>query len=246
MYRVGALGTTETVDLMPSQTQALFAYPNQLVFARDNTLLAQAFDPKTLKISGEPLALVDHVAVDSVGLALFSVSRDGTLVYRTAGDGSRMVLVDRGGKELETLGDNGMFSVPAVSVDGRFISYNVVDPRSGKVDVWVRDVTRAISSRFTVGPGDNSSPIWSPDGSQVVFSSTRTGQNDLFVKPANGQGEETLLLKTDERKIATDWSRDGRYIAYQSGSPTNKQDLWYCPPLATASRFRLWRRLPRN
>ena len=55
---------------------------------------------QTLKISGEPVALADHVAVDFVGLALFSVSRDGTLVYRTMAGGSRMVLVDREGKEL--------------------------------------------------------------------------------------------------------------------------------------------------
>jgi dipeptidyl aminopeptidase/acylaminoacyl peptidase len=133
------------------------------------------------------------------------------------------------GKELETLGENARFNAPAISVDGRYTSYNLVDPRSGKVDIWIRDITRRISSRFTVGPGDNTGSIWSPDGSQVVFSSTRTGQGDLFVKPTNGHADETLLLGTEERKTPTGWSRDGRYIAYQSGSPTNKIDLWALP-----------------
>jgi Tol biopolymer transport system component len=228
-YRIGTIDSEETEPLASAQTQVAFAPPGYLMFVRDKTLMAQPFDVKSLKTTGEPVPLAERIGTDSVGLARFSVSRDGTLAYRTGDSGSRLIFVNRDGRELETVTDVGEITNPAISRDGRRIAYDLGDMRSGKVDIWIRDLARGVSSRFTFGSGSNFGPVWSPDGSRVVFQSTRNGVSDLFEKPASGQGEESLLLKSDQSKTPIDWSRDGRYIAYMTRDAKTDLDLWALP-----------------
>src|SRR5262249_29677976 len=104
-YRIGSLDSTETKTLAPAQTMITYAPPGYLLFVRDRTLVAQSFDARGIKTTGEPVPLAEKVGTNTVGLALFSVSREGTLVYRTGEIGTRMTWVDRSGKELETVGD---------------------------------------------------------------------------------------------------------------------------------------------
>jgi Tol biopolymer transport system component len=228
-YRVGLLDSTESRPLASAQTLVSYAPPGYLLFVRDKTLVAQPFDAKALKTTGEPVPLAEHIGTDSVGLARFSVSRDGTLAYRTGESGGRLLWLDRSGKEGETLGDNAEYGNPALSRSGDRLAFNLNDPRSGKADIWIRDLVRGVNSRFTFGAGNNILPLWSPDGSTIVFSSDRGGPPDLYEKPATGQGEEKLLLKSDEVKVACDWSRDGRYIAYMSQGKKTGFDVWVLP-----------------
>jgi Tol biopolymer transport system component len=71
--------------------------------------------------------------------------------------------------------------------------------------------------------------VWSADGGAIVFTSDREGTPDLYEKSTRGQGAEKLLLHTDEPKSASDWTRDGRYIAYSSQSPKSLADAWALP-----------------
>jgi Tol biopolymer transport system component len=93
----------------------------------------------------------------------------------------------------------------------------------------VRDLVRGISSRFTLGTGDNFRAIWSPDATSIVFGSDRGGSSDIYEKSTRGQSAEKLLLHNDENKFATSWTRDGRYIAYTSQSPKTNLDIWALP-----------------
>jgi Tol biopolymer transport system component len=225
-YRIGSLDSTESKALAPAQTLVSYAPPGYLLFVRDKTLVAQPFDAKALKTTGEPIPLAEHVGTDAVGLARFSVAGDGTLVYRTGESGDRFLWVDRSGREGETVGDPGEYHNPAFSPGGDRLAFNLADPRSGKTDIWVRDLKRGVSSRFTFGTGDAFAPLWSPDGRLIVFRQAL----DLFEKAAGGQGEEEkLLLKSDEMKVACDWSRDGRYIAFQSRGKETSWDIWMLP-----------------
>jgi Tol biopolymer transport system component len=224
-YRVGSLDSTESKTLASAQTLVSYAPPGYLLFVRDKTLVAQPFDVKGLKTTGEPVPLAEHIGTDAVGLARFSVSRDGTLAYRTGESGDRMVWVDRSGREGEPIGDPGDYHNPALSPGGDRLAFDLADPRSGKRDIWVRDLKRGVSSRFTFGAGDAFCPLWSSDGSRIVFTQ---GQN-LFEKAADGQGEEKLLLKSDDLKIACDWSRDGRFIAFASRAKETGFDIWTLP-----------------
>jgi Tol biopolymer transport system component len=127
------------------------------------------------------------------------------------------------------MGDPGEYANPALSRDGTRLAFDLSDKGSRKIDIWIRDLARQVNSRFTFGQGNNRVPLWSPDGNTVIFTSTRSGPGDLYTKTANGQGDDTVLLKDDQLKFATDWSRDGRYLAYTSIDPKSAQNVWVLP-----------------
>ncbi|HJW15309.1 MAG TPA: hypothetical protein VJ776_11455, partial [Thermoanaerobaculia bacterium] len=228
-YRAGSLDSAESRLVAPAQTLVTYAPPGYLLFVRDKTLVAQPFDPAALKTKGEPIPLAEQIGTDSVGLATFSVSRDGILVYRTGESGARLLWVDRTGKELETVGERGEYTSPTLSRAGDRLAYALNDPRGGKTDIWVRDLARGVNSRFTFGASNNDVAVWSPDGATILFRSDRNGVYDLFEKPSSGQGEEKLVLKDDTNKFASDWSRDGRYIAFGSQGKKTGWDVWALP-----------------
>ncbi len=225
MYRVGSLDSKETQPFAPAQSQITYIDPGYLLFLRERTLVAQPFDPRSLKTTGEPIPVADQVGTDSVGLGRFSVSREGTLVYRTGEITNRLSWVDRSGKELETLVDPGVYQSPKISPDGRRLLLDIADPRNGKVDVWVRDLSRNVSSRFSFSKGDAYAALWSPDGRQVVY----TVMNDLVERASDGQGAETPLVTSPEMKIASSFSPDGKLIAYGSQSKESGWDIWMQP-----------------
>ena len=225
MYRIGLLDSTESKPLTSAQTLVTYAPPGHLLFVRDKTLVAQPFDAKALKTTGEPIPLAEHIGTDSVGLARFSVSREGTLAYRTGEVGDRMVWVDRTGRDIEAVGDPGDFHNPSFSPTADRLAYDMGDPRTGRGDIWVRDLKRGVSSRLTFGKADSFAPLWSPDGRTIFF----TQDQDLFEKAADGQGEATLLVKSEDRKLACDISRDGRTLVFQSRGKETSWDLWTLP-----------------
>jgi Tol biopolymer transport system component len=228
-YRIGNLDSPETQPLGPAQTLVTYAPPGYLLFARDRTLVAQPFDLKSRKTTGEPRPLAEQIGTDSVGLARFSVSRDGVLAYRTGESGSRLLWVDRAGKEIGVEGDPGELRNPALSRSGDRLAIHLTDPRAGTADIWVRDLTRGVSSRFTFGAGDEIAPVWSPDGTRIVFASDKDGNFDLFEKAASGSGEERPLVLDDAYKFATALSRDGRYLVYCRQDQKSGWDIWVLP-----------------
>ncbi len=220
--------------LLASDRQAYYAAspnggPGHLVFLREGTLMAQPFDPVKMELSGEPTAIAE--GVDSFGRAtygLFSVSDTGTLVYRGSAV-SRMALTwfDRQGNPGGTLGEPGEYANPAVSPDGARVAV-ALGPISSR-DIWILDVGRGTATRFTFDPARDDHPVWSPDGKSIVFSSDRSGRMNLYIKPADGSGEERLLFKSDEYKTPTSWSKDGRFLLFTSFGPKTDADIWALP-----------------
>ena len=120
-----------------------------------------------------------------------------------------MTWFDRAGQALGTLGaPDATQSDPALSPDGRQVA--VLRNAQGNSDIWLIDAAR--TTRFTFDPAADRYPVWSPDGSWIVFSRVRAGIYDLYQKPANGAGAEALLLASPETKAATSWSADGRSL----------------------------------
>jgi len=200
-----------------------------LIFLRGTTLMAQPFDPSKTTLSGEAVAIADGIdsfAASSHGM--FSVSDTGTLVYR-GGAGAQTVLtwIDQQGNPAGTLGDLGDYSAPAISPDGSRVAVGL-GPEPTR-DIWILDVARGSSTRFTFDPGRDDTPAWSPDGKNIAFASNRDGQMNLYIKPADGSGEEKLLLKTDEYKIVQQWTKDGRFVLFDSTGPKTEQDIWALP-----------------
>ncbi len=199
---VGTLGSNETVRLVEVRSNASYSPPGYLLFAREGALVAQPFDAARQELTGDAVPLADHVQFFSpTGYADFSVSENGVLAYQTgtAGELSQLVWLDRAGKASETGMPAGFVDSPRLSHDGRRVAYRVED-RGGRGDLWIYDLARRVSSRFTFDPADDYGPLWSPDDAHIVFSSNRTGVGDLYEKEAGGGEGEKLLFASEFRK----------------------------------------------
>ena len=206
--------------------------PSHLLFMRERTLMAQPFDARKLQTTGDPFPVAEQVGLDT-GSARghFSLSENGVLVHDPSGSSGNAQLTwfDRAGKTLATVGPPGSYVSPALSPDEKRVVVDRLDPQLGNFDLWMFELTRGVSTRFTFDPRSDLSPAWSPDGSRVVFASVREGFYNLYQKVSSGAGQDELLLKTGENKFPTDWSLDGRFIAYSQDDPKTKRDLWVLP-----------------
>ena len=214
-----------------------------LLFLRDSMLMAQPFDTPRLAPTGEPVPVAERVgSIRDIGD--FAVSTNGVLAYRSgSGQGTQFSWFDRQGKILGTAGNPSLYYTPdplALSPDGTRVATQHRDPRTGNLDVWVLDIARNTSTRFTFNPGVNGFPVWSPDGSRIAFASNRDGPSNLYQKISSGAGEEEALLSSDDHpqsdlqgrvvsKIPNDWSHDGRFLLYCDINPKTKFDLWVLP-----------------
>jgi Tol biopolymer transport system component len=120
---------------------------------------------------------------------------------------------------------DGAMSSPRFSPDGRRVS--MFHGNVSNADIWLLDGPRR--SRFTFDNNEDAFPIWSPDGSRIVFRSGRVGMGDLYQKTSSGAGVDALLLDTDQSKTPNSWSADGRFLMYHSISPQTARDLWVIP-----------------
>jgi Tol biopolymer transport system component len=98
-----------------------------------------------------------------------------------------------------------------------------------------------VPTRVTFGGSDDWRPMWSPDGQKVAFMSYRNGVGDIYVKTLAGTAPDEEMFRSAEQKTPSDWSSDGRYVAYWSERPGTRADVWVLPlvgkraPIAIAS-----------
>jgi eukaryotic-like serine/threonine-protein kinase len=226
---VGSLDSKERKRILDLDLPAQLAEPGYLLFIRGNVLMAQPFDTKALRVSGEPVVVGRNVQyVATWGSSAFSASENGVLAYQGPSPAARqLVWFDRSGGRVATLGPDAEYrDDPRISPDGSRVAVTRTDPTTRSADIWIFDVSRGIGSRFTFDAARESSPVWSADGTRLFFSSNKAGIGDLYEKAASGAGSETLLLKSDLWKEPLDVSPDGRWLAFSVGDPKTKSDLW--------------------
>ncbi len=210
---LGSLDSKDVRTLFHADSAAVYADPGYLLFARDNALFARRFDPRGLKLAGEPAPLLEQVRYATED-NLLSVSAAGNrLVYLPWLLKRQLVWVDRKGRELGTLGENGGYEDVRISPDGRKVAVALRDPSHGEnLDVWVLDAVRGTASRITAERTDEFDPAWFPDGERLVYVSDHVGGfYDLYERPAEG-GAEKILVQTKQDKILPTVSPDGRHL----------------------------------
>lgn len=228
---VGSVNAKETKRLLSTALNAAYAPPGFLLFLRNETLMAQRFDADKLELTGEPFPVAERVAYNpGLSRGAFSVSENGVLAFRSGGGQiNQPVWFDRAGKQIGSLGVVSLYQTLWLSPDERQVAADRSDPQTGTMDIWLFDLSRGIPSRFTTDPAGDTNPIWSPDGSRIVWSSSREGVRNLYQKSAGGGGNDEVLFKSSEDKIPNDWSSDGQLIVYQTSNPKTKWDLWVLP-----------------
>ncbi len=223
-----SLDSNDRTFIVATNTNAAYLLSGQLLFTRGSTLMAQPFDIGSLKLSGEPRPVADHIELGpTTTTASFAASPSGTLVWRHSRPNalSSLQWLDRTGRKLGVVGEVGDYSNPALSPDDNKLAVCIGDPQARTRDIWVFDLKRGTSTRLTFDPADDIDPIWSPDGTRIAFTSDRSGQRSIYWKPADGsQREELLLAGGDQQANVQDWSRDGKYLIY-NGSHLNVLSL---------------------
>jgi eukaryotic-like serine/threonine-protein kinase len=208
-----------------------------LLFLRENTLLAQAFDERKLELFGDTYPITGEVGtfLESANIA---TSANGVLAFRagkSANPVSGLEWYDRQGRVLGQVGEGGgdtpLYMDLALSPDGKKAATAQFNPRHGPIPgVWLHDLARGVSVPLTFDFAPDSSPAWSPDGNRVAYGANRKGGSGIFAKEANGSGKEIVLVEpTDDPKYPNGWSRDGRYLLYTENNPKTSGDLWALP-----------------
>jgi Tol biopolymer transport system component len=206
-----------------------------LIYERTNgAIAAQPFDPGRLAVSGDPIALsgiAREVQSQWVGAPAVSASTNGMLLnYSGAVSKTHFVWFDANGKEIGTLAaPEGSYNQVTISPDGqRAASVRVESPV--RSDIWILDLQRGGATRLTNGPGNNTGPTWSPDGTRIAFVSDRNNRLEIYVKPADGSGVETQVT-SDGRpfKALGNWTEDAHAIVYSVLDPKTQRDLWIAP-----------------
>ena len=213
-----SLDSNDRTFIVATNTNAAYLQSGQLMFTRGSVLMAQSFDLQSLKLSGEPRPVADHLELGTtIPMASFAASPSGVVVWRHAKPSSLSSLqwFDRNGKKLATVGETADYSNPGLSPEDHKLAVCIRDPQTGTRDIWIFDLVRGGKTRLTFDPADDIDPIWSPDGTRIAFTSDRSGQRDIYWKLADGSGPEELLVGGKEaQENVEDWSRDGRYLIY--------------------------------
>jgi serine/threonine protein kinase len=222
------LATNFGVSYIPSQDLG----SGQILFVREQALMAQQFDEKQFELIGEPVPVAEQVGSIFGTYGYFSASKNGILVFRSSSaQFSHLTWFDRQGKAKGTAEGSGTACLGLdLSPDGAQAAISWIDSQKSTAnDLWLLDFARGRNTRFTFGKGGNYDPIWSPDGNRIIFNSDRDGSMNLYQKLASGVKEEELLLKSSENKYPTSWSSDGRFLMYIARNAKNKDDLWVFP-----------------
>jgi Tol biopolymer transport system component len=228
---VRSLDSKEETFLLSAKSTLAYVPSGYLLFLREQHLVAQPFDARSLRITGEPLPVAENIQYfPQTSGALFSASND-LLVYSTESASvlSRLLWLDRSGREIGVLGTEGDLANPRISPDGKRVALDIADHHTGNVDVWIYQASGGVATRFTSDPAIDAGPVWSPDGKRIAFMSLRRRHPDIYQRSSSGAGSDEAILASDKTKYLTDWSPDGRFILYRSVDPTTNLELWVLP-----------------
>ncbi len=242
---VGELGSLQAKLLMKSETMAVYA-SGHLLFMFDQTLMAQTFDPSRMELSGEPVPIAEHVAVNGATVrAMFSPSDSGALVYQAgeASSGWKLLWSGRDGKQMGSVAQPEHYIGPALSPDGTRLAVTIFAGSQGTADIWIFDLTRGTGTRLTfstASPANQTTPVWTPDGKTVFYASSVKGAPHIYAKAADGSSPERAVLEsTDSFEYPRSISPDGRYLIYERKVPKSETGyhLWALPLFGDGKSF---------
>jgi serine/threonine protein kinase/Tol biopolymer transport system component len=217
--KVASLDSTDVTVLVDSESRVEYS-SGHIFYVAQHTLMARPFLPDKLALGGEPFPVTDRIQIQNLGLVDFSTSQSGDLAYANDAQDlrSRLLWVDRAGKELGAVAEPALYRNPALSPDDTRaavgVSGSAAEARPDD-SIWVVNLKRNVSSRLTFGDGIRAFPIWSPDGTRVAYAST--GKAGPFYKlqqklSSGGGDEATIHESTETALLPSDWSPDGKQV----------------------------------
>jgi len=200
-----------------------------LLYLHDTVLVAQHFDPKSLKFSGDPAPVAEKLDYwNARDLAAFTAAH-GTLVFRHGSlQKTQPMWVDRTGKEVGRFGEPGLYLAPRPSSDGSLVGLVRPDLDTHKGDVWVVDTARNTTSRSTFADAATITYAFSPDAKRIAVGTIAgTVWGGIWIQPTSGSGTQEKLETPKSFGTVTSWSSNGRYIFFMVQNNATRQDVYY-------------------
>jgi serine/threonine-protein kinase len=216
------LTTGQRKTLIRGGSQAEYVEPGYLVYAVAGTLRAVRFDLAKLEILSDPVPVLES---SGTGVAEFSVSTHGTLVYvprGAAGTARSMVWVDRQGHEEPIAAPPRAYQMPRLSPDGTRVAVSIADQ---DLDIWIWDLARRTLTRLTDAPSQDWYPVWTPDGRRIIFGRTRADGHDVLWQAADNTGTAERLITGANRYGPASISPDGTRLIVMENMPKTGWDL---------------------
>jgi serine/threonine-protein kinase len=211
------LANGQRVTLVADAAFPMYAPGGTLIFLRGGALFAARLDPGALKLAGEPVRMVDQVAVTSSGAPIAAVSANGTLVYAAAdATAATLVSVTRQGVETPLQGEPRSYSAPRLSPDGQ----RVVVASDGS-RLWMRDSIRGLFTPLTPPETNTGWPVWTPDG-RVLYRSI----SGVHWVGTDGRGGGGIIVGTSQQDVPCSVSPDGTTLAFLRISPDTQTDIY--------------------
>ena len=198
--------------------------PDYLIYARDNTLVAQQFNLDRMIVQGEPFRLNQVGRRSSALVVNFSASANGTIILGSVGDRKgQLAWINRQGTSLGPVGPADSFSGHALSPDGSRVILRRVRS-NGNSEILLLELGRGVLSPLAP---QGVIASWSPDGREIVYY-----EGDAIVrKPydSNEPGKPVGRPKSNAGVNHLSWSPDGKFailrtelIRLEGDDPTPK------------------------
>jgi serine/threonine-protein kinase len=233
-------GTERTV--IEGGSNPRYAASGHIVFVRHDALWAVPFDPERLEVRGHPVLVQQGVLTEADGFAHYALAADGTLVYAAGGGwqpSRRLVWVSPSGTLDPLPIAAGMYEDVALAPDGRRVA--VVRADGSNHDVWLGDLIRGTLTPLTHDPGEDGSPVWSPDGREIAFASEQWGGPPKLAIADLAAGDLRLAVDSGPRFSApTAWGSDGRLFFVSSAVGMGRSETGGDIAVLDRSHERFW------
>lgn len=221
---LGELGSRKITRLLDSSSSAIYSN-GHVLFSRSGELMAQPFDLKAGRVTGEAFVAVKGVGAHALRNAgFFSATTDGNLVVRQSSQGDVMrevVFIDRRGFKHGVARFQDTYQALSLSPDGRNAAFHRFTD-GDRTEIWLMELQGNRSRRFAL---DSAFPVWSRDGERLLMMAFKEGRFSLYSKSVRTGRESGWLVASSESKIPLDWSADGGFLLYEQQSPATKSDL---------------------
>lgn len=198
--------------LEQAESRALPVSEDLLLYLNRTTLVLRRFDASGAAFLSDPAPVAEHVVSISRQLAEFSVSRNGVLTYRAAArSGVDLTWYDRSGAVSGVALEAGDYRFPELSKDGR-IAVAQTDVL-GNRDIWIYEDGQ-VPLRLTFRDGNDNMPLWTFDGSDIVYLATVADTSWILRASASGIGSRDTLLTSSTPLLPFSMSPDGRLLVY--------------------------------
>jgi dipeptidyl aminopeptidase/acylaminoacyl peptidase len=198
-----------------------------LVHVSEGVLTTQRFDNASGALVGRGTPLAFNVGVSESGRAFFAASRRVIAWAEGARRARELVWLGADALRLGNLAEPADYWQVRLSPDDRIAAVTMIDPLLRTLDVVALPAAADAppGRRVTLSLSADSDPVWSPDGSRIVFRSMQDGQPNLFARPPQfAEQQDDVVLRSELDETPTDWRGD--IVLFHAPREGTRLDVW--------------------